>query len=92
MARTRILHRCAGARLLHLGPIDELQRGAGQASPPAPWRDVRLRKAIWDVVVGHNPAAIADVLMTLLARVIACNSRKHPSLHVPVSWTRRRFR
>jgi hypothetical protein len=27
------------------------------------------------VVVGHNPAAIADVLMTLLARVIACNSR-----------------
>jgi hypothetical protein len=25
--------------------------------------------------VGHNPAAIADALMTLLARVIACNSR-----------------
>ena len=34
----------------------------------------QLRAAIWNMLQGHNPAACADALITLLAHVVARNA------------------
>ena len=40
----------------------------------------QLRATIWNMLQGHNPAACADALITLLAHVVARNAHDHATM------------
>jgi hypothetical protein len=56
-----------------------------EMTPETRSESAALRKRIWDELQGHNPAACADALISLLAHVIVKNARDPAAMAAAVN-------